>query len=283
MITTLAVDDVLGRLETQVRPGAEARGLTLQVQRCGGFVASDEALLDRVLRNLAQNAVRYTPAGRVARAVARRGFVRVLVSDTGVGIAAGERKRIFDAYYQVDNPARDRRRGLGLGLAVVRDLGATLGLRIRLRSLPGKGSTFAVEIPEAPAPPASAAAAESGAVDLVRGAFVVVIDDDDAGRDGLSTTLRDMGCRVLEGTSADEILERLAEAEFAPQLLVSDYRLGNGATGVEAIARGVAVEAVDVKVDAKRGLVAQARTPGSALPLRAALGRYTFAVEFTEA
>jgi CheY-like chemotaxis protein len=162
--------------------------------------------------------------------------VRILVSDSGIGVPTSEQGRIFDEYYQVDNRARDRRKGLGLGLAIVRDLAQLLELPVRLKSAPGRGSSFALDVPRAPnVAPEADSPQENGQADFVRGAFVVLIDDDPLALDGLATTLRDFGCRVLAAASGEEALHGLTEAEFAPQIVVSDYRLGKDENGLEVI------------------------------------------------
>jgi len=241
-IRVFGVDRLLRRIETQIRPLAEAKGLELRVESSGGHCRSDEVLLERIIRNIAQNAVRYSEGGSIViRAVLRGDTVRVLVADSGIGIPRSEKQQVFDEYYQVDNRARDRRKGLGLGLAIVRDLVRLLDARIRLKSLPGVGSTFAVEVPRSRsqavtelAPPVQADR------DFVRGAFVVLIDDDPLALDGLGTTLKDLGCRVLAASSGDEAMHALAQAEFAPQIVLSDYRLAGDENGLAAIGRIVA-------------------------------------------
>ncbi len=241
-IRVFPVDRLLRGVETQIRPLAEAKGLALRIESSGGHCESDEVLLGRIVRNIAQNAVRYTASGSIAiRAVLRGDTVRVLVADSGIGIASSEKQRVFDEYYQVDNRARDRRKGLGLGLAIVRDLARLLNLGIRLKSRPGVGSTFAVEIPRArSAEIADDALPARAARDLVRGAFVVLIDDDPLALDAFGTTLTDLGCRVLKAGSGVEAIHALAQAEFAPQIVVSDYRLAGDENGLAAIEMVVA-------------------------------------------
>jgi len=241
-IREFGVGRLLRGVETQIRPLAEAKGLEFRIEARGGYCRSDEVLAGRIVRNISQNAVRYTEGGSIViRAVLRGDTVRVLVADSGIGIPGTEKQRVFDEYYQVDNRARDRRKGLGLGLAIVRDLARLLNLRIRLKTLPGVGSTFVVEIPRAQSqaiiegpPPADADR------DFVRGAFVVLIDDDPLALDGLGTTLKDLGCRVLTASSGDEAMHALAQAEFAPQIVLSDYRLAGGENGLAAIGRVIA-------------------------------------------
>ena len=236
------IERLLASVDTQIRPLAEAKGLTFGVESDGGFVLSDEVLLERIVRNIAQNAVRYTECGSVTiRAVARGRIIRVLVSDSGIGIPTLEKQRIFEEYYQVDNQARDRRKGLGLGLAIVRELAEMLGVRIRLKTVAGRGSTFVLDVRRADGPPsATPSASEPPLIDYVKGALVVLIDDDPMARDGVMTTLKDFGCRVLAVASGIEALHALADAEFTPQVIVADYRLEGGVTGLEAIAMVVA-------------------------------------------
>lgn len=236
-IEAVDVERLLTSVDTQIRPLAEAKGLIFSVKSDRGFVLSDEVLLERIVRNVAQNAVRYTEIGSVAiRAVRRGSIVRILVSDSGIGIPTPEKSRIFEEYYQVDNQARDRRKGLGLGLAIVRQLAELLDVRIRLKSVAGRGSTFALDVRSADAPPAAAAPSSPTSIDYVKGAFAVLIDDDPMARDGITTTLKDFGCRVLSVASGVEALHALTDAEFTPQVIIADYRLEGGETGLDAIA-----------------------------------------------
>lgn len=234
----LGIDDILDAIDTQIRPLAQAKGLNLRIESDGGFVRSDEVLLERILGNIAHNAVKYTPSGTVAiRAVPRAEVMRVLLSDSGVGIAPAEKPRIFDEYYQVDNAARDRRRGLGLGLAIVRDLAHLLGARIRVKSVRGRGSTFVVDLPLARAAQSPEPARHTARpIDYVKGAFVVLIDDDRSAREAVFTTLKDFGCRAIAAASAAEALHALSTIDFAPQVILSDYRLEGSVDGLDAIA-----------------------------------------------
>jgi two-component system, sensor histidine kinase len=237
-IELVDIECLLSSVDTQIRPLAEAKGLVLAVESDGGFVLSDAVLLERVVRNIAQNAVRYTESGSVTiRATQRGHIIRILVSDSGIGIPASEKQRIFEEYYQVNNQARDRRKGLGLGLAIVRELAELLAIRIRLKTVAGHGSTFVIDVRRADGPPVAAASvSEPPSIDYVKGAFVVLIDDDPMARDGVATTLKDFGCRVLAVASGVDALHALVDAEFPPQVIVADYRLEGGQTGLDAIA-----------------------------------------------
>lgn len=235
-IRPFRLDPVLGRLEAQLHPLAQAKGLHLSWRSEPSVLKSDDILLERILRNLALNAIRYTETGRIGIRVRRhRGQCRILVWDTGIGIAKAEHSRIFDEFYQVGNEARDARKGLGLGLAIVRQLSGLLQIRIRLRSLPQRGSVFALELPLAKEEelPEQTINPEAES-DFTRGACIVLVDDNAESLEATAQTLRSFGARVLAASSSLDALGRLQSQEFAPQLLVSDYRLV-GETGLDVI------------------------------------------------
>ncbi|MBX3621317.1 MAG: HAMP domain-containing histidine kinase [Rhizobacter sp.] len=143
------VSRVIERVDAQLRPMAMEKRLALAwVGPSHAVVHTDEVLLERVLRNLALNAIRYTRAGGVLVRLRPRGGVLCLqVWDSGIGMARHEVERVFDAFYQVDHPMRSHHEGLGLGLALVRQVCELLGYRLRVRSAPGRGSVFMVDLP----------------------------------------------------------------------------------------------------------------------------------------
>ncbi|MGE5547624.1 MAG: CHASE domain-containing protein [Solirubrobacterales bacterium] len=133
-----------------VRPVAEGKGLRLAVRTCPAIVETDRVLLDRIIRNLIDNALKYTESGGVLVACRlHRNRIRIKVADSGPGIAADRLELIFEDFYQVENPERDRTKGLGLGLATVARLARLLSYRIDVKSRPGRGSTFILELPAA--------------------------------------------------------------------------------------------------------------------------------------
>lgn len=241
-IQDFPINLLLDRLRTDYAPLAEEKGLALRVVPSGLMVRSDPLLLDRLLRNLISNAVNYTCRGGIVIGCRRRAArARIQVWDSGIGIPDDKQSEIFQEFYQIDNPERDRDKGLGLGLAIVDRIARLLGHRLELRSRPESGSVFSVEIPavdsgsprdEQDAVPKP----ESGGVDLA-GCFMVVVEDDRAVLEATRKLLEEWGCRVLAAVSADEALQQLARDAARPDLIVADYRLPEGNTGVQVIRR----------------------------------------------
>jgi two-component system, sensor histidine kinase len=239
----LATFDLANTLELiggEMRPLAVNKGLRLDVSACGTDtrVHTDELLLQRILRNLTLNAIRYTNHGRVLMRCMHRGNrLRCQIWDNGIGISKEELPRIYEPFYQIYNNARDRRKGLGLGLAIVRQLCDLLGLRIRVRSSPGKGTVFMVDIPisSEQLPQAHMQPVHNvGDRDFVKGAFVVLIDDEQDSCVATAFTLHRFGCRVIAASSGLDAVAKLQGQEFRPHLIVADYRLV-GESGIDAI------------------------------------------------
>src|SRR5499427_1137260 len=194
--TAFPVEHLLDRIKTTFADAARKKGLRLRVVASEAWVSSDPILLERIMLNLVSNAVRYTERGGVVVGCRHRGpELRIDICDTGAGIPADERQRIFGEFYQLSRRAPDRSDGFGLGLAIVDRLGRLLGHRVELESSPGHGSRFSVSVPlaaqlrgaEMPAPlPAIA--------DPVRGKRVIVIDDDALVLDGMRGILQSWVC-----------------------------------------------------------------------------------------
>ncbi len=236
-VTSFSLQAAFERIELHFGAQARAKGIELRVRPTALRVKSDAALLDRIVRNLAANAIRYTNKGKVLVAARRRGEqVRIEVWDTGIGIPADKRQEIFQEFVQLANPERDRSKGLGIGLSIVRRVARLLNHPIGLDSQPGKGSRFYVDVPLGSAAP-SVQAKPAAVVDtsLLDGAFVVVIDDEAAVRDSTVTLLQEWGVHTLAAGSAQDALEQLAKHARTPDAVISDYRLRDQESGIEAI------------------------------------------------
>lgn len=255
------IDDVLQRLREEYSPQAEEAELRLRVVPNDALVRTDRRLLERLLRNLLSNALKYTERGGVVLGCRRRGAVlRIEVWDSGIGIPAERLGEIFEEFRRLDAPGRTN--GLGLGLAIVERIAKLLELRVDVRSQAGRGSMFAVEVPLSHATPASAPAPavppESPALVLPpspRGTQrVLVIDDDADALDALLNVLRAWGCEPAGVTTFREAIALARAGGDAPGFIIADFHLGDGATGLDAIAElrrsfGVDIPAVVLSAD----------------------------------
>jgi signal transduction histidine kinase/FixJ family two-component response regulator len=227
------------RLQNTYAPVARKSGLALRFEHADAVLHTDSVLLERVLGNLISNALRYTSAGSAeVRCRPRGNGVAIEVADTGPGIPREEHERVFDEFYQLGNPERDRRKGLGLGLATVKRIAQLLGCSITLDSAPGQGSVFAIEVPLGDAScvtptPVPQTAAE---LDALQDKVIAVVDDERDVRDGLAELLTTWRCRPVVAASARELLEQLETAGLRPDALIADHRLRERETGPGAVA-----------------------------------------------
>ncbi len=232
-----SLQNLLADLENEFGMQADSKDFFYRSRETTLAAYADPTLVDLVLRNLISNALRYTRTGGVLVACRRRGpCVAVQVWDTGLGIAPEHQQAVFKEFHQLDNPERDRQKGLGLGLAIVKRLCETMGAQINLRSVPGRGSMFELVLPHYAgilAGDVAAAPAASWA-----GLRVMVIDDEAPVRQGMQSLLKSWGCECECFESAQEALDHLAllSDDKLPQVLISDYRLRHDLTGAQAIA-----------------------------------------------
>jgi CheY-like chemotaxis protein len=239
-VTDFPLAHVLQRIERTFSPVAREKGLQLRMVPSDAWVRSDFILLERILLNLVSNAIRYTFRGGVLVGCRRRGGrLRIEVWDSGIGIPADQRENIFGEFYQLAVSERDSREGLGLGLAIVDRLCRLLDHRLELTSTLGRGSCFTVSLPMAAAPqePIEYSIASRATVDPASGKLIVVIDDDALALDAMRGLLRRWGCLVVTAESESAALASLAGDDPLPDLIISDYRLADGHTGIEAIQR----------------------------------------------
>lgn len=227
---------LLDRLERELLPMASEKDLVYRSRETTAAVHTDPGLLELILRNLIVNAIRYTERGGVLVGCRRKvdGRVTVEVWDSGIGIPVDQHADIFREFHQIGNPERDRKKGFGLGLAIVQRLSRTLGLPLDMRSRPGAGSVFRLTLPRAEG------AIVEDRMDVPSslrfdGLRAMIIDDDDDVRLAMSGLLQSLGFQCLACASVDEALAMLGDR--APDLLIADYRLRGKRTGRDAIER----------------------------------------------
>ncbi len=223
-----ALQPVFDRLARITAPQARDKGLRLGIRPTALWVEADEVLTEQILVNLVANALRYTASGGVVVGARRRGGQVVLqVIDSGEGIAEADRQRIFQAFVQIGNAERDRRKGMGLGLAIAARTAELLGTRIELSSRVGQGSRFGLALPEAAAE--TAAPVMEVALAPIERLRVLIIDDDAAVREALGLLLKGwgVGYTIVEDTAA-----ALAAGD-AYDVILSDHRLREGRTGLD--------------------------------------------------
>jgi two-component system, chemotaxis family, CheB/CheR fusion protein len=238
-IANFPISELFDQIHDEFIYHAQAKGLALRVVPCGLSIRSDPRLLEQMLRNLVSNALKYTRRGKVLLGCRRRGdSLSIEVWDTGIGIPEDALEAIFEEYHQLDNVARERSRGLGLGLSIVHHLGALLGHPIRVRSRPGKGSVFSVNVAfqsGAPVVRCNPVPARNEAAETVRhtGTILVIEDDPDV-RELLEVLLADEGHRVAAASDGVMALDLVNRGKVQPDLILADYNLPTGMDGVRA-------------------------------------------------
>lgn len=234
--TRVALRTLIDRAIADEEESARRKGIALRSRSAPYEIHSDPVLIEQILRNLVGNAVRYTRRGGVLVSARQRGSDRVLLQvwDTGPGIPAERRVEVFEEFVQLDNEARHRAGGLGLGLSLVRRAAGVLGVQVVLRSAVGRGSCFSLELP--------LAGLETGRGDIgpameasLRGRLVWVVEDDPDVREALRLRLVGWGASVMGFGHVAGVRDALAEAKrVLPDLLMTDQRLPDG-SGVDVV------------------------------------------------
>ena len=240
----LRLRELFARLRLHFEPVAFEKGLALSFRGDAHVAHADPVLLERVLRNLVSNAIRYTDDGGVLVSCRpRQGKLLLQVWDTGIGISDASLARIWDEFYQVQSQRPlepHQRKGLGLGLAIVKRLAALMGAPITARSRVGHGTVFSIEVPVGKAP-RTAIETVPGGTKLplgltLEGRLILVVEDEMAVREGLVVVLQAWGARVLSFDTVEAVEAWAAgSGAEAPDLLLVDYRLPQGRTGIEAL------------------------------------------------
>jgi two-component system, sensor histidine kinase len=239
-VATIALAPLMERVRVEYEPAATQKDLSLKVAPNTLFVRSDPVLLERIMRNLVANAVRYTDRGKVVLGARRSAAgVRIEVWDSGRGIPTDKHREIFQEFRQLDNPQRDRRKGLGLGLAIVERLVKLLNHPLELRSQLGKGSMFAVTVPRGRREDFVPGEADGQiVVDRdVANSLILVVDDEPDVRESMMALLGRWRCEVVAAESCEEMLQKLIHVQRIPDLIVSDYRLKADENGIDVVAR----------------------------------------------
>jgi two-component system, chemotaxis family, CheB/CheR fusion protein len=238
------INDLFERMKDEFSYHAKAKGIDLRMVRCGVTIHSDIRLLEQMLRNLLSNAVKYTRHGKVLLGCRRReGMLSIEIWDTGVGIPDDEFQAIFEEYHQLNNAARERSHGLGLGLSIVQRLGKLMGHRVRVGSRLGKGSVFAIEIVRQPVEAEAIfehrnrAAHDQPGVDATLAAEILVIEDDPGMADLLAVVLAEEGYRTSTAPDGVTALDLVTRGAVHPDLLLADFNLPNGMNGIQATAK----------------------------------------------
>jgi len=272
-IAPFALSELLDNLAAEYTELARSEGLALHFVGCSALVRSDIQLLARILRNLLSNAIRYTYNGRVVLGC-RRQHQRLLIQvwDSGMGIAEERLEEIFQEFKRGDVQRPDQDRGLGLGLAIVEKIAGILGHRISVKSWPGKGSMFSVEVPLSATAPKSLPilAMSEPMLERLQGARVWVLDNDAAICAGMRTLLEGWGCQVITALSEQDLARQVDNYHAEADLLIADYHLDDDQNGVDAVARingrrGRAIPALMITANYSNELKQQIRELGHTL------------------
>ncbi len=228
---------LLGDLDKQFNAIASEKHLQLRFRTCDVTLYSDPLLIERILANLIANAIRYTDDGGILVACRRRGrMVCLSIYDTGRGIPFDQLDSVFQEFVQLHNPARDRNKGLGLGLAIVSRLGRLLGHRIDVQSRPEHGSVFSIDVPYGDALQIQKPIPAIAPGPIPNDALVVLVDDESAILRGMAELFDNWHIDLITAHSADEAVQWLDTIGRVPDVIVSDYRLPDDTDGIEVIA-----------------------------------------------
>lgn len=236
-LKTIEVREYLHQIFTAFGPQANQKHLAFLLETDGlgpTFITTDPRHLDRILHNLIDNAIKYCQAGSITLGAKplSDSVLSIYVQDTGIGIPPAEIPHIFEEFYQVANPERDRQLGLGLGLAIVHRLATLLDLRVEIQSAPGIGTTASFQIPISP-PPSSLPSERPAAMSDLLPCHILVIDDEPAILAGMQALLEPHGCKVSVAENMEQAWS--VALETTPDIVLADFRLRGHASGIQAI------------------------------------------------
>jgi signal transduction histidine kinase/CheY-like chemotaxis protein len=269
------VEEVFQSIRKALLPLAESKGLRLRIRATGEWFLSDPVLVQRMLMNLANNAVRYTEHGSIlitCRVIEGGKHLRLDVADSGIGISPEHQHEIFREFYQVGNTGRDRTQGLGLGLNIVERTARLLGHSVHLRSNLGCGTRFSIRLPRAvprEVPLYNGPVSEPASFGELEGMRVLIVEDDGFALEALQALLQSWGCVVNAAANVQQALDYV-NAYPAPDLVLSDYRLGEDRNGMDVIDMvrshaGREIAACLMSGDTDAGLLQSAKAQGLTL------------------
>lgn len=235
--TDFPLQPLFEKLNNDFNPPAKVKGLRFIWPTCSYFVYSDQTLFEQILRNYISNALRYTDSGEIRVTCETDGQLIVInVIDTGIGIPIEAQQEIYQEFYQLSNPERDRSKGLGLGLAIVQRTASLLGHTINVTSQPGKGSTFSIALEQANVSENKSRISINVESKIEKkSTFVIVIDDEASVREGTQSLLQVWGCDVITAADKNEAITQLRQQDRSPDGIIADYRLPKKQTGIEVI------------------------------------------------
>lgn len=235
--TNIPLQKLLDHLANDFNTQAHDKNLTIYWPSTSVVVYTDQTLLDQILRNYLSNAIRYTKEGDITvRIEESNDQITISVLDTGIGIAPDDHDTIFKEFHQLNNPERDRTKGLGLGLAIVRRTAKLLEHPISVESHPGKGSIFTISLPKSDGHQLSTMTERpNNEIATKQGLLIVVIDDEADICEGTRALLEQWNCRVITAVDIKSALQQLDLAGKSPDAIIADYRLRNNQTGIQAI------------------------------------------------
>jgi PAS domain S-box-containing protein len=240
VVRSFPLREMLARLRSELGYAAANKSLILDIEDSPEIVSSDPILLPVILRNLIGNAIKYTPRGAVQlRVRPAQSQIEIDIIDSGVGIPPENLQRIFDAFYQVDNPNHDQRQGVGLGLSIVQTICRLLDYAVTVESRVGIGSTFTVQLPRGvatPIAPESVSIKTSVSPPAARGTKVLHIEDDPGVARSMAMLLRLEGYDVVSAASREEVLQHINVHGLRPDVILCDYQLPLGVTGDQIVA-----------------------------------------------
>lgn len=266
-MTDFPLAEVFDILRAEFGVLAQAGGMRFEVIPSSLLVHSDVRLLRRVLQNFLTNAFRYNPGGRVLLGCRRVGErVCIEVWDNGPGIPQEKQSEIFEEFQRLDHSRTAREQGLGLGLAIARGIANVLGHQIAMRSWPGQGSVFSLTLARSRRPQAPRPAIAAQTVNLLDGVRVLCIDNEPEILQAMASLLGRWGCEVACCADADSAMA-LVEDGFLPAMVLSDYHLDNGQTGIEALEQlrhtyGEEIRGIVISADRNATLLARIRAQG---------------------